>query len=319
VLQLLPTDCRTLALAMDASTLGQRFTILNLRVVICGSAIPVAWKVVPATAKGAWRPHWEGLFAHLRAVTPADWTVIVLADRGVSARWLFRTITAMGWRPFLRINRQGQYRPAGATDDQPLTQVVSKVWSGLERTSHVFHNPRTPGGRHRAGALGPRLYRTQVDPDRLAAQPGRGHVVWHARLDRGGSKDAKRGGWHWEQTKMTDPQRAERLWLTMALATLWVVSVGCAAEVAHPASQLEALPATHIARRRASGRRAPRVTSCCRRRRLVLLTALLHGDGDSLPVMQLVPEPWTKRLDTPTGCRTESRPHQDAVVQKLYT
>jgi hypothetical protein len=186
VLQLLPTDCRTLALAMDASTLGQRFTILNLRVVICGSAIPVAWKVVPATAKGAWRPHWEGLFAHLRAVTPADWTVIVLADRGVSARWLFRTITAMGWRPFLRINRQGQYRPAGATDDQPLTQVVSKVWSGLERTSHVFHNPRTPGGRHRAGALGPRLYRTQVDPDRLAAQPGRGHVVWHARLDRGG-------------------------------------------------------------------------------------------------------------------------------------
>jgi hypothetical protein len=126
VLQLLPTDCRTLALAMDASTLGQRFTIL------------------------------------------------------------IRTITAMGWRPFLRINRQGQYRPAGATDDQPLTQVVSKVWSGLERTSHVFHNPRTPGGRHRAGALGPRLYRTQVDPDRLAAQPGRGHVVWHARLDRGG-------------------------------------------------------------------------------------------------------------------------------------
>jgi hypothetical protein len=27
----------------------------------------------------------------------------------------------------------------------------------------------------------------------------------------GGYKDATRGGWHWEQTKMTDPQRAERL------------------------------------------------------------------------------------------------------------
>jgi hypothetical protein len=158
----------------------------------------------------------------------------------------------------------------------------------------------------------PRLILTDLPPSQAEA-------MWYGMRAwiEGGSKDAKRGGWHWEQTKMTDPQRAERLWLTMALATLWVVSVGCAAEVAHPASQLEALPATHIARRRASGRRAPRVISCCRRRRLVLLTALLHGD--SLPVMQLVPEPWTKRLDTPTGCRTESRPHQDAVVQKLYT
>lgn len=133
VLQLLPPDCRTLALARDAATLGQRFTIRNLSVVIRGSAIPVAWKVVPARAKGAWRPHWEGLFAHLRAVTPADWTVIVLADRGWYARWVFRTITAMGWHPCWRINRQGQDRPAGATDYQPRTQVVSKggpAWSG---------------------------------------------------------------------------------------------------------------------------------------------------------------------------------------------
>lgn len=36
----------------------------------------------------------------------------------------------------------------------------------------------------------------------------------------GGYQDAKRGGWQWEQTKLTDPPHAERLWLALALATL---------------------------------------------------------------------------------------------------
>jgi len=34
-----------------------------------------------------------------------------------------------------------------------------------------------------------------------------------------GFKDSQRGGWHWEQTKMLAPARAERLWLAWAVAT----------------------------------------------------------------------------------------------------
>jgi hypothetical protein len=37
-----------LAVALDASTLGERFTVLCISVVYRGGAIPVAWKVVPA-------------------------------------------------------------------------------------------------------------------------------------------------------------------------------------------------------------------------------------------------------------------------------
>ncbi len=36
--------CPQIALAMDASTLSQRFTILSISVVVRGCAIPVAWK-----------------------------------------------------------------------------------------------------------------------------------------------------------------------------------------------------------------------------------------------------------------------------------
>ncbi len=47
-----PTE-RRLALAMDASTLGQRLTVLSISVLYRGCAMPVAWVVVAATRKGA--------------------------------------------------------------------------------------------------------------------------------------------------------------------------------------------------------------------------------------------------------------------------
>jgi hypothetical protein len=124
-------------------------------------------------------------------------------------------------------------------------------------------------------------------------------------------KDMKRGGWHWEQTKMTDPRRAERVWLAMALATLWVVSVGCHAEATQPARVLSALPETHIARRRTKGRRQPRALSCFHRGRLLLITTLIHGLD--LPPMALIPEPWPKTLDTPKARSSTAPPHQNAA------
>jgi hypothetical protein len=39
-------------------------------------------------------------------------------------------------------------------------------------------------------------------------------------------KDGKRGGWQWQRTRMTEAARAERLWLGLAVATLWLVRVG---------------------------------------------------------------------------------------------
>src|SRR4030095_5032497 len=73
-----------LALALDATTLGQRFVVLAISVVYRGCAIPVAWLILPAGAKHAWRREWLRLLRRLRPALPPGWTVIVLADRGVS-------------------------------------------------------------------------------------------------------------------------------------------------------------------------------------------------------------------------------------------
>lgn len=46
---------------------------------------------------------------------------------------------------------------------------------------------------------------------------------------------AKRGGWQAHRTRMSDPQRVARLWLALAVATLWVVRVGGEVEAGcHP-------------------------------------------------------------------------------------
>ena len=46
-----------------------------------------------------------------------------------------------------------------------------------------------------------------------------------------GFKHSKRSGWQWQHTRMDDPARAERLWMAIAIAIGWLLSVGGDAEV----------------------------------------------------------------------------------------
>ena len=81
---------------------------------------------------------------------------------------------------------------------------------------------------------------------------------------------------------MRDPAPVTRFWLALAVATLWVVSLGSAAEDALPQSHLEALPLNHAARRGTCGRAAPRRVSCFRRG--VQTLGLAWGAGRQVPL-----------------------------------
>ncbi len=104
IVRLWEPETRQMVLVLDATTLGDRWIILSISVVICCCSIPVAWKVMGGHEKGSWRPHWEGLLTALKGSSLADWRVLVMADRGLYARWLFQAICVCGWHPFLRIN-----------------------------------------------------------------------------------------------------------------------------------------------------------------------------------------------------------------------
>ena len=312
VVRLLPPTSRRLALAMDASTLGQRFTILSIHVVLNGCAIPIAWKVVGATQKGAWRPHWEALFGHLQGRVPSDWMVVVAADRGLYAPWLYQTITELGWHPLLRINRQGQYCPFGSETFRPLSQVVTKGGKPWAGTVICFKT----ANRQIVGTLLARWDRKYRDPWLILTDlpPAQASVAWYGMRAwiEASYKDSKRGGWHWEQTKMTNPHRAERLWLAMAVAMLWVISVGNHAEATTPKADRVALPTRHIAHTQARPTSSPpRSLSHFRRGRLVIVVALCLGLP--VPTGRLHPDPWPESLDTSFDLPIPARSRQKAA------
>ena len=279
-----------LALALDATTLETRLTVLALRVVSRGWALPVAWTVLAATAKHAWRREWLRMLRQVRRAVPRTWTVIVLADRGLYARWLFRRITRLGWHPFLRINTGGTFRPTGQVRGVPLQTLVPEPGTTWQGTGIAFK------GRNRqlhctllacweAGYKDPWLLLTDLPPEASTA-------CWYglrAWIEQG-FKITKRAGWQWQRTHMTKPERAARLWLAVAVATLWLLSVGGEADETIPAStvpDVTALVPEQLRTRRAT---RLRLVSVFRRGWNLILVALL--DHAPLPMGRFVPEPW---------------------------
>jgi hypothetical protein len=97
--------------------------------------------VLPANQPGAWRREWLRLLRWVRPAIPADWTVLVLADRGLWARWLFRRIVKLGWHPLLRINQGAKFRPTGPARWYWLRELVRDVGQGWRGWGTAFVSP----------------------------------------------------------------------------------------------------------------------------------------------------------------------------------
>lgn len=294
------------ALALDATTLGQRFVVLVISVLYRGCAIPVAWTVLPAGKKHAWRGEWLRMLRQVRKAAPRRFFVIVLADRGLYARWLYRRIVRLGWHPLLRINVGGTFRPAASAQYRPLRNFVPQPGTQWAGTGTAFAGPRrrlncTLLACWEGGYTDPWLLLTDL-------APSAGEACWYglrAWIEQG-FKLMKRGGWQWQRTRMTDPQRAARLWLAVAVATLWLLSVGGEAEAAIPVGTLPTLPAGLLPPHRQRRATRLRLVSVFRQGGIALVVALLNHRR--LPTGRFIPEPWA---------RSEKRRTKLEVTQEL--
>jgi hypothetical protein len=280
-------DGTQLALALDATTLGDRFTVVCVSVVYRGCAIPVAWTVLPATEPHGWRREWLVLLHQLRPAVPRAYTVLVLADRGLWAPWLFRRIVRLGWHPLLRVAAGGQFRPAGWHGFVPFRTLLPLPGSRFAARGVAF--------KSRGSQLACTLLACweNGEQDRwllltdLAPQTSTADLYALRAWIEQGFKVLKRGGFQWQRTRMTAPDRAARLWLAVAVATLWLLSVGGEAEAAAVAETALASDAVLSRARRAT---RLRLVGCFRQGWSLLLAALL--DGRLLPVGRFWPEPW---------------------------
>ena len=194
----------------------------------------------------------------------------------------------LGWHPFLRINTGGSFRPTGAPCWRSLTTLAPQpgtTWRGAGLAFARTQVPCTLLARWEDGDKAPWLILTALPPE--ASEAGwYGLLAWIEQ----GLKITQRAGWQWHRTRMTDPARAARLWLAVAVATLWLLRVGGATDDPIPASTL--LDVTALCPERPRARRATRLrlVSVFRQGWVELWVALLRQEP--LPQGRFVPEPW---------------------------
>lgn len=218
------------ALAMDATSLGDRLTILAISIVYKGCAVPVAWKILPGCRTHAWNPEWVTLLALLKPAVPPHWQVIVLSDRGLYSRTIYRAIVAQDWHPFMRVNSGGTFHPIGSDMRRRIAEFVPRMGTSWAGTGIAFARADarlacTLLTCWEVGYTDPWCVLTDLEPDQCS-------IAWYGLRNwiEQEFRTQKRGFWHWEHTRMTDPARAERLWLPMALCTFKLLALGDAVE-----------------------------------------------------------------------------------------
>lgn len=177
------------------------------------------------------KPYWKELFQALKNIVPQDYLVIVAADRGLYADWLFQEIVALAWHPFLRINHQGQYQYQSndSSSWQPLATVVSSTgtsWSGKVTCFKTNPINGTLLARWDDDYADPWLILTDLN-SRNADISWYGFRSWIECSYR----DIKSDGRARHKTRLRQPDRAERHWLAMAVAMLWMITLGGEQEI----------------------------------------------------------------------------------------
>ena len=279
-----------LAIALDATTLGLSFTALVVSIVYRGCAIPVAWTITKGNEKKSWNKEWLRMLRLVRRSIPRDFFVIVMTDRGLYSSKLFRRIVRLKWHPFMRINTNGTFCPEGSGVFRAIKSFAEQPGASWQGVGVAF---KTKGKGVRCTLLA--LWEEgQKEAWFILTDlaPSASNACWYgmrAWIEQS-FRMAKRGGWQWHKTRMTDPERASRLLLAISVATLWLMSVGGELDAEIPDSTI---PDIRVYLPQTRGKRKAtliRLVSIFRVGMLVIHSCL--HDHKSLPFGRFFPEPW---------------------------
>ena len=265
----------TLPLAIDATNLRAREVVLAISVLYRGSAIPVAWVVLPHRGKGAWIPELERLLALVAPAVPPTMTRAGDDRSGLWSPRLWRQITANGWHPLMRIRPDATFAPGGERRQSARTLVPGPSWywvgAGVAYKEKAKQLPATLVVVWGVDQREPWLLLTDLPPEAVEGS-WYGLRVWIEL----GFRALKSFGWHWERTRRTNPQRVARHWLVLAIATLLDLAMGTRLEDA----ARRGMPPGRLRRPRgrAPARAGPAGQPLCPRPSLAA-TLVLRGTG----------------------------------------
>jgi hypothetical protein len=173
-------------------------------------------------------PHWQPMLAALVPFMPARTRVVVVTDRGLQSRDLFAEIVALGWHPMMRLTRGGTWRGRGEKGWTKLSALPVEPGEYYVSRGLLFSKFRhrcTLIVVWRKGFEEPWLLMTDLSPKRCE-KASYGLRCWIEQ----GFRCLKSGGLRCERLRVTDPERAERVWLVMAVSLLWTHALGAKPE-----------------------------------------------------------------------------------------
>ena len=215
-----------LMLLVDETSLQDHLKVMAVSLAYRGKALPLAWWCY---RQGEWPMGQVDLI-----LTLLDWvskgiplerpvTVVVEADRGIgNSPKLLRAIEARGWHYLVRVSKGVRLKLEDGSQ-VPIGSLISQQGERWEGEVSAFKK----AGWLKCRALlewGPGCR----EPWLLLTNHDQGQAQWYRQRwwEELAFKDCKSNGWNWQRSHVWDPEHANRLWLVMALASAWIISMG---------------------------------------------------------------------------------------------
>lgn len=213
-----------IVLLVDETSLHERLKVMVVSLAYRGRALPLAWWCYP---QERWpKGQVELIHTLLEWVAEGighDREVLVQADRGIgNSPDLLRAIDGMGWYYLVRVAKNVHLQVDGE-GPVPFESLIDKHGGSWRGQVDAFKK----AGWIRCWAEA-RWQKGHAEPWLLLTNYPEAQGSWYGMRmwEELAFRDFKTSGWQWQRSRVWNAERANILWLVMAVAYVWVISMG---------------------------------------------------------------------------------------------
>ena len=211
------------ALVMDRTDLGQRWSILALGVAYCKRLLPITWSILPFGGTG--ESVQKKLLSQVAPLLPSTTRIHFYGDCEFRAVGLQHYCRHQRWHWHLGVKSDTYVQLSNGTWCQlrnlPLEQGERKYWQQVYLTQQQSFGPVNLIADWSPNQEYPRFWALDLPADPHAWRRGRKRF-WIEPTFR----DWKSAGFDLEQTQIDDADRLQILVLGLAVTTLWMIHIG---------------------------------------------------------------------------------------------
>jgi hypothetical protein len=214
----------TVALALDTSQLWGRYCLVRISVIYRGRAVPLVWQVLEHGSSSVAYEGYAPLLDALPPLLPLAVRVLFLADRGFADTHLLAHLRRLRWHFRLRIKatfwvwRRGR---RGCKVEHFKVRAGQAIFLHQVQITADHYGPVSLALAHH-GANGERWYVVSDEPTSVQTFVEYG---WRFDIEEN-FLDDKSHGFQLENSLLRDAETLSRLWLVLAVTTLYLVAQG---------------------------------------------------------------------------------------------